>query len=169
MNRPFIPVSAFTPGIDQLGYHLGYIADLSFISKFLFPLHQKRVRECLMPAIVHFDVPTDDVERAKKFYSALFGWKFESFPEMQYNLFTTTNLDGTTGVGGGMGKRMDASQRIMNYFGVPSIDAAMKQVKSLGGKVLSEKMTVPGMGFLATCIDTEGNMFGLWEEASQAR
>ena len=73
------------------------------------------------------------------------------------------------GVGGGMGKRMDASQRIMNYFGVPSIDAAMKQVKSLGGKVLSEKMAVPGMGFLATCMDTEGNLFGLWEETTQAK
>jgi predicted enzyme related to lactoylglutathione lyase len=137
--------------------------------KFLLSLNQLRIRECLMPAIVHFDVPTEDVERAKKFYSALFGWKFEPFPEMQYNLFTTTNLDGTPGVGGGMGKRMDASQRIMNYFGVPSIDAAMKQVKSLGGKVLSEKMAVPGMGFLATCIDTEGNLFGLWEETTQAR
>ena len=122
-----------------------------------------------MPAIVHFDVPTEDVERAKKFYSTLFGWKFESFPEMQYYLFTTTNLDGTPGVGGGMGKRMDDSQRIMNYFGVPSLDAAMKQVKSLGGKVLTEKMAVPGMGFLATCMDTEGNLFGLWEESAQAK
>jgi predicted enzyme related to lactoylglutathione lyase len=168
-ESPVYSVSAFPPGIDQLGYHLGYIADLSNISKFLFPLHQKRVRECLMPAIVHFDVPTDDVERAKKFYSTLFGWQFQSFPEMQYNLFTTTNLDGTPGVGGGMGKRMDSSQRIMNYFGVPSIDAAMNQVKSLGGKVLSEKMVVPGMGFLATCMDTEGNLFGLWEETTQAR
>jgi predicted enzyme related to lactoylglutathione lyase len=162
-------VSAFTPVFDQLGYHLGYIADLSFISKFLLSSYPLRIRDCLMPAIVHFDVPTEDVERAKFFYSALFGWKFESFPEMQYNLFTTTNLDGSPGVGGGMGKRMDASQRIMNYFGVPSIDAAMKQVISLGGKVLSEKMTVPGMGFLATCMDTEGNLFGLWEETTQAR
>jgi predicted enzyme related to lactoylglutathione lyase len=122
----------------------------------------------LMSAIVHFDVPTDDVERAKKFYSALFGWKFESVPGMEYNLFTTTNLDGTPGVGGGMGKRMDPSQRIMNYFGVPSIDAAMKQVTGLGGKVITEKMAVPGMGFLASCIDTEGNMFGLWEENTRA-
>ncbi len=128
-----------------------------------------RIRECLMSAIVHFDVPTDDVERAKKFYSELLEWKFESFPAMQYNLITTTNLDGTMGVGGGMGKRMDPSQRIMNYFGIRSIDAAMEQVKSLGGKVLSEKMAVPGMGFLANCMDTEGNMFGLWEENTQAR
>jgi uncharacterized protein len=127
-----------------------------------------RIRDDPMPAIVHFNVPAEDIERAKKFYAALLGGEFKSFPEMQYNLITTTNLDGTPGVGGGMGKRMEPSEHITNYFGVPSIDAAMKQVKSLGGTVMSEKMAVPGMGFLANCVDTEGNAFGLWEENSQA-
>jgi predicted enzyme related to lactoylglutathione lyase len=122
-----------------------------------------------MPTIVHFDVPAENVERAKKFYSALFKWRFESFPEMEYSLITTENLDGTPGIGGGMGKRMDPSQRMMNYFGVSSIDAAMKQVKSLGGKIVSEKMAVPGMGYLVNCIDTEGNAFGLWEEDKGAK
>jgi predicted enzyme related to lactoylglutathione lyase len=122
-----------------------------------------------MPAIVHFDVPADDPERAKKFYAALLGWKFESFPEMQYNLISTTNLDGTPGVGGGLGKRMDPSQRIMNYFGVASIDAAMKDVARLGGRLISPKMAVPGMGYLANCMDTEGNAFGLWEENAGAK
>lgn len=122
-----------------------------------------------MAAIVHFDVPAEDVERAKKFYSALFGWKFESYPEMEYNLITTTNLDGTPGIGGGMGKRMDPSQRIMNYFGVASIDAAMKEVKLLGGSILTDKMAVPQMGYLANCLDTEGNAFGLWEADTGAR
>jgi len=123
----------------------------------------------LMPTIVHFDVPAEDVERAKIFYSVLFGWKYESYPEMQYNLISTTNLDGTPGVGGGMGERMEPSQRMLNYFGVPSIDAAMNQVKTLGGKVLTEKMVVPGMGFLVNCMDTEGNMFGLWQEDPQVK
>jgi predicted enzyme related to lactoylglutathione lyase len=122
-----------------------------------------------MPTIVHFDVPAEDIERGRKFYTELFGWNFQSFPEMQYDLITTTNLDGTPGVGGGMGKRMDPSQRMMNYFGVKSIEAAMKKVKSLGGKLISEKMTVPGMGYLVNCIDTEGNAFGLWEEDPTAK
>ena len=122
-----------------------------------------------MSTIVHFDVPADNVERAKKFYSTLLGWKFESFPEMQYNLITTTNLEGNFGVGGGMGKRMDPSQRIVNYFGVKSIDTAIKQVKSLGGTLLTDKMAVPKMGYLANCIDTEGNTFGLWEEDNGAK
>jgi predicted enzyme related to lactoylglutathione lyase len=123
----------------------------------------------LMSTIVHFDLPADDIERAKKFYSGLLDWKFESYPGMQYTLITTTNLDGTPGVGGGMGKRMDPSQRIMNYFGVKSIDAAMNQVKSLGGSILTGKMAVPKMGYLANCRDPEGNMFGLWEEDAGAQ
>ncbi len=122
-----------------------------------------------MPTIVHFDIPAEDTERAKKFYIDLFGWKFESIPDMQYNLFTTTNLDGTPGVGGGLGKRMDPAQRIMNYFGVPNIDTALNKVRSLGGNTITEKMAVPGMGFLVTCVDTEGNLFGLWEEDSKAK
>lgn len=122
-----------------------------------------------MATIVHFDVACDDPERAKKFYAALFGWKFTLVPEFQYNLFTTEGLDGSPGVGGGLGKRMDPSQRITNYFGVKSIDAAMKQVAALGGTVTSPKMPVPGMGYLANCVDTEGNVFGLWEENAAAK
>ncbi|MDD1718441.1 MAG: VOC family protein [Methanoregulaceae archaeon] len=122
-----------------------------------------------MSAIVHFDVAVEDIERAKKFYSSLFAWKFESYPEMQYNLITTTNLDGTPGVGGGMGKRMDPSQRITNYFGVSSIDKAMKMVKDLGGSLITQKMAVPGMGYLCNCLDTEGNPFGLWEQDEKAK
>ncbi len=34
-----------------------------------------------MPTIVHFDIPTDDVEKAKTFHSNLFGWKIEKWSE----------------------------------------------------------------------------------------
>jgi len=125
--------------------------------------------EVRMSSIVHFDVPAEDTARARKFYEQLFGWKFESWPGMDFYLISTTNLDGTPGVGGGLGKRMDPSQRMMNYFGVQSIDAAMKKVTSLGGKLITGKMPVPGMGYLANCMDTEGNFFGLWRENKEAK
>jgi hypothetical protein len=128
-----------------------------------------RVCEIVMSAIVHFDVPAEDTARARKFYEQLFGWKYESWPGMDFYLISTTNLDGTPGVGGGLGKRMDSSQRMMNYFGVQSIDAAMGQVQKLGGKVITPKMAVPAMGYLANCVDTEGNSFGLWEENKEAK
>jgi uncharacterized protein len=38
-----------------------------------------------MSSIVWFEIPADDVERAKAFYGALFGWKIEKFPgQMEY-------------------------------------------------------------------------------------
>ena len=33
------------------------------------------------PTIVHFEIPADDVERARNFYSTLFGWKIEKIEE----------------------------------------------------------------------------------------
>jgi predicted enzyme related to lactoylglutathione lyase len=39
-----------------------------------------RVPDGLMPTIVHFDIPAEDTKRAKKFYSALLGWKFKNLP-----------------------------------------------------------------------------------------
>ena len=118
-----------------------------------------------MPAIVHFDLPADDPARAKKFYSELFGWKIDAVPGMEdYFLIETTGLDGSEGIGGGLGKRGSPDQRITNYIGVSSVDEYCSRVEKLGGTVVLAKTAVPGWGFLAVCIDTEGNTFGLWEE-----
>ena len=122
-----------------------------------------------MATIVHFDIPAEDPERAKKFYAGLLDFRYTEYPEMQYNLIETTDTEGKPGVGGGLGKRMDPSQRMRNYFGVASIDKSMKKVQKLGGKIEMAKMPVPGMGWLANCIDTEGNAFGLWEQDTKAK
>jgi predicted enzyme related to lactoylglutathione lyase len=68
-----------------------------------------------MPTIVHFEIPADDVERARKFYTDLFGWKIEKTPEMDYWMVTTS---GEKQVDGGMMKRQDPQQQITNYFAV---------------------------------------------------
>ena len=121
-----------------------------------------------MPTIVHFDIATDNPQRAKKFYESLFNWRMEGPPGMtDYYLIETKDLEGNKGVGGGLGKRGDPSQRITAYFGVDSIESYSKKVAKLGGKT-GPKMTVPGWGYLATCTDTEGNTFGLWQQDEKA-
>lgn len=123
-----------------------------------------------MPTIVHFDIPVDDLERAKRFYASLFGWKFEKPIEtMEYYLVDTEDLEGNPGTGGGMGKRETADQKIMNYIGVTSVDEYLAKIENLGGKVLMQKTAVTGMGYLAICMDTESNPFGLWEENQEAQ
>jgi predicted enzyme related to lactoylglutathione lyase len=123
-----------------------------------------------MPTIVHFDIPADDLDRARKFYESLFGWKIEQPPgPLSYYLIETTDLEGKAGVGGGMGQRQKPDEQITQFFGVESIDAHMEKVKALGGSVVAPRMTVPGWGYLAVCRDTEQNLFGLWEEDNEAR
>jgi predicted enzyme related to lactoylglutathione lyase len=52
------------------------------------------MEERKMPTIVHFEIPTDDLERAKRFYNELFGWKIEKYPgPMEYWMITTTDAE----------------------------------------------------------------------------
>ena len=84
-----------------------------------------------MPTIVHFDVAADDPQRAKKFYERLFDWKMESPPGMtDYYLIETKDLNGETGVGGGLGKRGEPGQRITSYIGVSSVEEYTVKLKS---------------------------------------
>ncbi len=122
-----------------------------------------------MATIVHFDLPADEPERAKKFYQALFDWKFISVPGMDYQFIETKSQDGKEGIKGGMGKRNSPDERMTNFMGVDSIDDSMKKVQELGGKVIRPKMPVPGWGYMAVCVDTEGNLFGLWQEDKEAK
>jgi uncharacterized protein len=119
--------------------------------------------------IVHFEIPANDVEKIKKFYSALFGWKIEKMPgPMDYWGITTVPVDdkGMTlrpGVNGGLMKRQMPTQTPVNYISVESIDEYAKKVVELGGKMVVPKTEIPGMGWWALALDPEGNPVGLFQ------
>jgi uncharacterized protein len=108
-----------------------------------------------MPTIVHFEIPSDDIERSKKFYNELFGWKIEKWPGlsegMEYWLITTVDDKGNKALGGGMMKRQSPQQEGINYFDVKSVQESSAKVEQLGGKVVIPKSPVPGMGYMAVC------------------
>jgi uncharacterized protein len=130
-----------------------------------------------MPTLVHFEIPSDDLERSKNFYSELFGWNFEkwsgpeSLPEgMEYLTITTTDDKGNKSIGGGMMKRQNSEQQGMtNYIDVKSVDEHSDRVMQLGGKVVIPKKTIAGMGYFAVCLDTENNTFGIWQTDPNAK
>lgn len=123
-----------------------------------------------MATIAHFDIPVDDIERAKKFYEALFDWKIEKVPgEMPYYFIETTDLNGQKNVGGGMGKREKAGQQPTNFIGVPSIDEYIDKAVAMGGSIIEPKTPITGVGYLAVCQDTESNTFGFWEDDTNAK
>jgi uncharacterized protein len=133
----------------------------------------------VMPSIVHFEIPSDDIERSKAFYKELFGWSIENWPGtetgggaegMDYLLITTTDSNGNKSLSGGMMKRQNPQQQGMaNYIDVGSVEEYSTKIEKLGGKVVMQKTPVPGMGYFAVCLDTEGNRFGIWETDNTAK
>jgi hypothetical protein len=126
----------------------------------------------IMPTFVHIDIAAENVERAKKFYETLFGWKFFSPPGYPgYYLFETNDETGAGPerlaplIGGGLGKREAPNQRITCYIGVDSITDYLDKIVAMGGKITMPYTELPGYGALANCEDCEGNSFGLFEES----
>lgn len=122
--------------------------------------------------IVHFEVPFDDGDRARKFYADAFGWNIQPMPEMDYTMVSTgpvTDQGMPTEPGyinGGMFQRTDQLDRPVLTIDVEDIDAALKRIESLGGKTVSGRQTVGEMGFAGYCTDSEGNLIGLWQSAT---
>ena len=118
--------------------------------------------------IVWFEIPADKPERAKEFYGKLFGWKINPLPGMpEYQHVDTGGADASPD--GGLMKRMYPDHTITNYINVPSVTKFMAKVKKLGGTICRPKTAVPGMGYFATCQDTENNTFAIWEMNPKAK
>jgi len=84
-------------------------------------------------SIVHFEIPADDLKRAKKFYEKAFGWKITDPWNMQYFMVETKDK-GKDGINGGLMQRKMPGQPFMNYISVECIDASLKKVEKAGGE-----------------------------------
>lgn len=127
-----------------------------------------------MNSIVHFELPTDNMARAGKFYQDVFGWQVQDMPEMKYAMAITTETDQQTqrpknpgAINGGMFHRSADLPVSVVTIQVPDIDAAAEKLKVAGGTVVRPKVSVGDMGFIAYFKDTEGNVVGLWQNAKQ--
>lgn len=124
-----------------------------------------------MDKVVHFEIPFDDKKRAMKFYADAFDWKLTDIAEMSYVMAETAptgerQLPKEPGaINGGLFQRPKEAPHPVVYVGVQSIDASLKKAQTAGGKVVTPKTPIPGMGAFARVADTEGNIVGLFESA----
>jgi predicted enzyme related to lactoylglutathione lyase len=122
-----------------------------------------------MNRVVHFEIPTDDLERAKKFYSENFGWKLTQLgPEMGSYVLVHTGPTDEKGmpqdrafINGGLMKRDPSGRAPVLVIAVDDADAAVDKVKRSGGKLVGEVLDIPGVGRYARVQDTEGNVIGV--------
>lgn len=123
-----------------------------------------------MPRPIHFDLPADDTERVMRFYKNTFEWKFEKWDgPMEYWMITTGDESKEMGINGSLTKRAETGMPNMNTVGVPSVDKFSKLIQENDGKILMPKTQIPGVGWFATCQDTEGDIFVLMEEVSRPK
>lgn len=123
-----------------------------------------------MDKVVHFEIPVDDLERAKAFYGSVFGWGVQTLPEMDYTIAMTTAVDQTTqmplepgAINGGLMRRSDTTPAPVITIRVDAIDEALKRIEAEGGGTVQPRTEIPGMGAFAYFTDSEGNVVGLWE------
>ena len=121
-----------------------------------------------MNRVVHFELAADDPERAIAFYERILGWQFQKWGGPADYWLITTGPEHEPGINGGLQRRGSPSQNVTNTIGVDDLDAAVARVVAAGGTVMEPKMVVPGVGYLAYCLDTEGNPFGLMQADTSA-
>ena len=114
-----------------------------------------------MSKVIHFEIPADEPERAIKFYKDVFGWEIEKWEHGEYWL-VSTGPDDEPGINGAIMPKKDGDI-VRDTISVYSIDESSKKIESQGGKMLTEKMPIPGMGFNRLFEDSEGNEFGMIE------
>jgi len=124
-----------------------------------------------MPRPIHFELLADDPARISKFYHDVFGWKIEKWEGPQEYWLCSTGEKGQPGIDGGIMKRSDAAQfpQTTNTLDVPDADEYIEKIKKHGGSILMPKMAVPGVGWMAYCKDTEGNVFGIMQMDPNAK
>jgi len=109
--------------------------------------------------VVHVEIPAENADAAAKFYADLFGWKIQPVPDMNYVMWE----DGT-GAGGGFPQISEDTPagRVLVYIDSDDIEADLKRVAQLGGKVLNAKTEIPQMGWFAIFEDPSGNALALY-------
>lgn len=121
-----------------------------------------------MSRITHFEIPSDDPEKLMSFYRTVFGWSFQRFGDYDYWMVTTGD-NSKPGINGGLMKKKDPKQPVVNSINVENIDVSIKTIEANGGKIVVPKNAIPGVGWLAYFTDPDGNIHGIMQPDTNAK
>jgi predicted enzyme related to lactoylglutathione lyase len=114
-----------------------------------------------------FEIPAENLDRAKTFYEKTFDCKFEVLPDMMGMKMASfpSEMGGKTVSGALVQSQMHKPSQTgsMLYLNAnPSIDNVIGRIEKAGGKVVMPKTQIsPEIGYMAFFVDTEGNKIGL--------
>ena len=116
-----------------------------------------------MPRVVHFEIYADEVARATKFYSEVFGWDMHKWDGPDDYWLAITGREGEAGIDGAITCRPEFGFTGINFIDVASVDDFITKIQANGGTLVRPKIAIPEVGYSAVCNDTEGNPIGLFQ------
>ena len=106
--------------------------------------------------LVHVEFQVKDLDKAQAWYTKVFGWNLEKYPELNY-VSTPSDHEGV-GIGLNAG---EMSAGAIPYVPSTDIPGLLQKVEGAGGKVISPESEIPGMGTFAIFADPDGNTIGV--------
>ena|SRR5579883_26177 len=108
------------------------------------------------------ELHTRDLEAAKKFYGALFGWSGHAGDRDYWHCTNAgKEIGGITSHMGGAG----VPPHWLAYIAVPDVDAVTGKAAALGGKVMMPSTEIPKVGRFAVVQDPTGAVFSPFRSA----
>jgi predicted enzyme related to lactoylglutathione lyase len=104
----------------------------------------------------HFEIPADNVDSLRNFYSSLFGWQFEKGETEGYWMIKNA------GISGAVVQKENPKQLSTQFVNVESIEDYISKAKQLGSKVVKNKQEITE-GYYAVLEDPQNNTFGIWQ------
>jgi uncharacterized protein len=109
------------------------------------------------------DLGVDDIDKARAFYSGLFGWDIQPGPP-EAGGYAIALLRGRPAAG--IGPKMGPAETPTvwtTYLAADSADDTAAKVKTAGGQLLTDLMDVMDAGRMAIAADPAGAVFGIWQ------
>ncbi|UOY06857.1 VOC family protein [Muricauda sp. SCSIO 64092] len=114
--------------------------------------------------VVYFEIPVEDIDRAIKFYTAVFNFSFEKQIIDHNEMALFPFRDGQRGISGALAKGeayKPAKDGVIVYFKTPDIESTLELAVKNKGRVLYPKTSIGELGFVAEFEDSEGNRIAL--------
>jgi predicted enzyme related to lactoylglutathione lyase len=117
-----------------------------------------------MNPISWFEIPVNDMDRAKSFYEGVLGIRLTPFTSAEFDMTLFPSVQGAAGAAGALMKArsyVPSHSGALVYFSVEDIEATLERVERFGGKILNPKTGIGQFGFVGHFEDCEGNRVAL--------
>ncbi len=114
--------------------------------------------------VVYFEIPVIEIDRAIKFYQAVFNFQFEKAIIDHNEMALFPFSDESKGISGALAKGeiyKPTKDGILIYFRTINIEETLRLAIENGGKLLYPKTSNGEWGFVAEFEDSEGNRIAL--------